>query len=527
MHWKIAQSLSDDLIEHLLLQRDLKTKKQQEDFFNPKLEAFEKDFQIPGIPKAKTRIEKAIKNGELILIFGDYDVDGIAGAAILYLGLTSIGAKVLPYIPHREKEGYGLSKVGLEFARDSGASLVITTDCGIVNFNEAKFAKEIGLDLIITDHHQINKEKPDCLCVIHDTSMCGAAVAWCLIRSLVDEKIWKDLLDLVAIATVADMMSLVGANRALVKNGLEKLNKTERVGLLALFNEAKIKRGEISSYEVGHIIAPRLNAMGRLEHAIDSLRLLCTKDPQKARKLADLIAGANAQRKLLTTRAVDEAKILINGSEKRIHILSSKDWIPGIVGLVAGRVCEETKVPAIAISVGETYSKGSARSIAGINIVEVIRECSDILVAVGGHPGAAGFTIETTRISEFQQRLELLIEKNGHLKSEEVELLIDGEINSKKLTMNLVKALEKFEPFGLGNPKPILITKNMRLSDVRTVGEGRHLKGKADGVDFIAFNQGHLLNVLKNGQLINLAYNLEIDRFGGYEKLQLKIKDIK
>jgi single-stranded-DNA-specific exonuclease len=529
MRWKVLPQESDDLFEQLLINRGIKSEEEREEFFNPKIENFENSLNIKGINGAKKRIEKAIKEGELIIAFGDYDVDGICGAAILYLGLTAIGAKVLPYIPHREKEGYGLSKVGLEFARDSGATLVITVDCGIVNFEQALFAKEIGLDLIITDHHQtLGDKRPDCLEIVHSTEMCGTAVAWSLVKNLISKEKSEGLLDLVAIATVSDMMPLVGVNRALVKVGLEKLNQTKRVGLLALFNEAGITAGNLGSYEIGHIIAPRLNAMGRLEHAIDSLRLICTKDSTKARKLADLIADANNQRKTLTLKAVDEAKLLIrqpaDGSVKKIHILSSESWVPGIIGLVAGRVCEETRLPSIAISLGPTHSKGSARSIKGVNIVETIRKCSDILVAVGGHPGAAGFTIETTKIDLFKQRLEQIMD--GYQIMAESELEIEAEVPSSKLNINLAKELNKFEPFGIDNPRPVLAAKNMRLSDMRTVGEGKHLKGKADNIDFIGFGMGDLIKVLQNGQFINLAFIPEIDSYNGYEKLQLKVKDL-
>lgn len=526
MLWKILESKYDDLVEQLLINRGIKTEKEKQEFFNPKIENFEKDLKISGIAGAKKRIEKAIKDQELIIAYGDFDADGICGAAVLYLGLTGGGAKVLPYIPHREKEGYGLSKDGLEYARDSGATLVITTDCGIVNFSEADFAKEIGLDLIITDHHQtLDGKLPYAFEIIHSTKMCGAAVAWSLVRNLISKEKSEELLDLVAIATVSDMMPLAGVNRALVNEGLKKLNRTERVGLLALFNEAAVTKGEISSYEVGHIIAPRLNAMGRLEHAIDSLRLLCTKDPARARKLAELIGVANTQRKELTIKAFDEAKTLINGSSKKIHVLSSKDWVPGIVGLIAGRVCEDTKVPAIAISIGPVHSKGSARSISGVNIVETLRKCSDILVAVGGHPGAAGFTIETSKIEIFRKRLEELMD--GHEISGEHELEIEAEVLSNNLTLNLAKELEKFEPYGTGNKIPALATMNMKLSDLRTVGDGKHLKGKADNLDFIAFSMGNMLNILSSGQYADLAYNLQIDTFNGNEKLQLKVKDLK
>ena len=522
MNWKLLPKKSDDLVEQLLFNRGIKSDLEKEKFFHPKLTDFRKEFKIPGISKASERIKKAIKNGELIIAYGDYDVDGISGAAVLYQGLTETGAKVLPYIPHREKEGYGLSKLGLEFARDSGATIVITTDTGIVAFEQAGFAKELGIDLIITDHHQtLNNQFPDAFSVIHSLNICGAAVAWCLVSDLLPEKA-NELLDYVALATVSDMMPLIGVNRALVFEGLKRLNHTSRVGLKALFADAGLSLGSISSYEIGHIIAPRLNAMGRLEHAIDSLRLLCTKDPLKARKLSQLVSETNEQRKAMTMDAVEEAKLMVNVS-KKLHVVSSKNWSSGIVGLVAGRVCDETGCSTVAIAEGAEYSKGSARAGNGDNIVELLRKCEDLLEAVGGHTGAAGFTIKTSNIELFKKKLSTLA-KTTITKASFLE--IEAEVKSKDLKLALVKKIDSFEPFGVGNPKPVIATFNMKLSDLRTVGAGKHLKGKADGIEFIAFSRGNMINILEGGQLVNLAYTLEIDRWDNREKLQLKVNDL-
>ncbi len=524
MKWKVLPKKSDDLIKQLLINRGLTSKKDQEKFFHPKLTDFEKDLNIPGIKKAQKRITDAIKKGELIIVYGDYDVDGICGCAILYKGLTSLGAKVLPYIPHREKEGYGLSKIGLEFAKSSGATLVITVDNGIVAIEQAKFAKEIGLDLIITDHHLPLDKMPDAFSIVHSTKMCGAAVAWCLVRGLIKKELEHELLQFVSLATVCDLMPLLGLGRAFVFEGLKILNRTTNLGLLALINESGIGLGNIGSYEIGHILGPRLNAMGRLEHAMDSLRLLCTKDPQKARSLAKLLSETNTIRQQMTTDAIEQAKLLID-HKKKIHILTSHKWSPGIIGLIAGRITDEYLRPTIAISLGETVSKGSARSIDGINIVELIRKHGDLLVDVGGHPKAAGFSIATKNITLFKKRLEEIVIVLPDTFEQVLE--IDAEIEGKKLTKSLVDDIEKFAPFGFGNPRPIFATYDMEVFDVRTVGQGKHLKFKAGDIDTIGFGMGDLQNVLQNGQPINLAYTLDIDDYNGLEKLQLKIKDIK
>lgn len=524
MKWKVSPKKSDDLTTQLLINRGIKTEKAKAQFFNPKIADFEKDLKIDEIEKTIKRIFKAIKNDELIVVFGDYDVDGICSSAILYKALTSMGAKVLPYIPHRAKEGYGLSKLGLEFARDSGATIVITVDNGIVALEQANYAKEIGLDLIITDHHLPQETLPDAFAIVHSTKMCGAAVAWCLIKNSVSHNLSQELLQFVAIATVCDMLPLIDLGRAFVFEGLKILNRTNNLGLLALMNESGINPGEIGSYEIGHILGPRINAIGRLEHAIEALRLLCTKDPMKAKKLSKLLCETNSARQQMTALALEQAKTLVI-KENNIHILYSKEWPSGIIGLIAGRITEEYYRPSIAISVGETISKGSARSIDGINIVEVIRTCSDILTDVGGHPGAAGFSIKTEYIEIFRKRLE------GYVKelpvSPEKVLEIDAQVSTNQLTKKLVNDLQRLEPFGLGNPRPLFATKNMQVSDFRTVGNGKHLKFKADNIDAIAFGMGEWVNLLQNGQLVDLAFILELDTYNGFEKLQLRVKDLK
>ncbi|MBI2012004.1 single-stranded-DNA-specific exonuclease RecJ [Candidatus Daviesbacteria bacterium] len=537
--WKVKERSKEDLIEQLLLNRGLNSKKQKDEFFNPKLENFQKDLEIKGIKIAQKRIQKAIYNQELIIVYGDYDVDGIAASAIVYKALTSLGAKILPYIPHREKEGYGLSKLGLEHARDSGATLVITVDNGIVAIKQAEFAKELGLDLIITDHHLPLDEKPQAFAIVHSIKMCGAGVAWCLVKDLIKKDLSDELLQFVVIATIADLMPLVGLGRAFAVEGLKQLNQTKNLGLVALMKESGLEPGEITGYDVGYILAPRLNAIGRLEHAIDALRLLCTNDPIKATKLAKLCSDTNSIRQKITEEAMIDAKALIDSKDKsKIHIVDSEKWVPGIIGLIAGRISEEYYRPAIAISIGEGISKGSARSINGVNIVEIIRTCSDILVDVGGHSGAAGFSIANDKIAEFKLRIRKHLESLEDFSDPILE--IDAEVSKKDLTLHYARLIEKFAPFGLGNPRPLLISSAMAVSDLRTVGEGKHLKFKVSpsvihsgaarnegSIDCIAFNMGDLKDILIDGILVDLVFYLEVNRFNGTEKIQLKVKDLK
>lgn len=526
--WKIKERTEEDLIEQLLVNRNITTKEEKEKFFNPKISDYQKLVDIPNISIAMKRIKKAIEDQELIVVYGDYDVDGITASTIMYRGLSSLGAKIIPYIPHREKEGYGMSKIGLDNVRALGASLVVTVDNGIVATDQAKYCKELGMDLIITDHHLPHEDGrlPESLTIVHSTEMCGAAVAWCLLQKELSEKLRDELLQFVAIAEVADMIPLTGLGRAFVTEGLKIINKTKNPGLLALFKEAKLELGKITARDFGHAIGPRLNAIGRLEHAIDAVRLLCTENEQSAKRLAKLLQDTNDKRRDFTTIAVDEALLTIKkNGDKKIHIVHSETFLPGVIGLIAARICQETNKPSIAISVGEEISKGSARSVEGVNIAETIRLCSDILVDVGGHKGAAGFSIMKENIPLFIERMEtLLVELPDNV---EQFIEIDAEVERKKLTKGLVREINKFEPFGHYNPQPILAVRSFQISDLRTLSEGKHLKFKADGIDCIAFGMGEMINVFEQGALVDIAFCLDINVFRGQENLQLMVKDLK
>ncbi len=539
--WRLLPQQYDDLEMQLLFNRGLQKPTDTKKFFYPTLDDYKSEIAITNIKIAQKRIQKAIESQELIVIFGDYDVDGICSSAVLYKALTALGAKVLPYIPHRDREGYGLNKIGLEFARDSGASVVITVDNGIVAMEQAVFAKSLGLDLIITDHHLPREVLPEAFTIVHSLLMCGTAVAWCLIQDLVKPEIREELLQFVAIATVCDHMSLMEINRAFLVEGLRVLNRTKNIGLRSLIADSGVEYGQITAYEIGHLLGPRLNAIGRLEHAIDGLRLLCTSDSVKARRLSKLLCETNAERKELTFVAVEEAKLMIDPT-KKIHILDSKEWPSGIIGLIAARVCEEYYRPAIAMSVGATQSKGSARSHNGLNIVETIRKCADILIDVGGHAGAAGFSIANDQIDNFKKRMEQLV-SNLPDKNEKV-LILEVELPASKLTKQTIKTMAKFAPFGFGNEQPLVGIRNVVATDIRVLKEkhlkfkissfpaiassSRHPERSSEGsqIDVIAFGMGDLVTVMREGQNVDIAGFLEINKFRGNETVQIKAADI-
>ncbi|KKR87364.1 single-stranded-DNA-specific exonuclease RecJ [Candidatus Gottesmanbacteria bacterium RIFCSPHIGHO2_01_FULL_46_14] len=518
--WLILSG-SGDLIENILKNRGLTTKKEIEEFFHPPYPPHLPSF--PDLAKAIERIKKAINNKESIVVYADYDADGVTAGAIMWETIYKLGGNVMPYIPHRIEEGYGLSLKGIDAVKkEFNPSLIITVDHGITAWEKIAYAKSLGIDVIVTDHHVKPIKLPDCL-IVHTTELSGAGVSWCVAKKLMPD---PDL-SLAAIGTIADMMPLVGPNRSIVKFGLLAIAKTKRVGLEALMGDAGISKESLATYEVSHMIAPRLNAMGRIEHALDALRLLCTNNKEKARTLAETLGLKNRERQQLTADTTLHALGLVPKTTKKLIFIAHQSYNQGVIGLVAGKLVEEYYVPAIVVSKGEVYSKASARSIAGFNIVEAIRSASDLLVDVGGHPMAAGFTVETKNLGALQKRLEQLAEKEI---SDELlirVLTIDAEIPLTSVTEELWKKLRDFEPFGFGNPEPVFATKNVHVTEARLVGaDGKHLKLKIDGMEAIAFNFGKLYGELQANATVDIAYTIALDTWNGSRRLQLKVKDI-
>ena len=535
-----------DLINILLVNRGAKTKKEIEEFLNPKLKNVSTNsvgINKKQLSKAVSRIQNAIKNKENIVVFGDYDVDGICGTAILWETLNSLGAKVMPYIPHRIDEGYGLSLAGISNLKSqiSNVRLIITVDNGIVANKAVDFANDQDIDVIITDHHVPSKVLPKAFATVHTTKLCGTGVAYILsqeIQKILNTKclIHNTHLELVALATVADLVPLKGANRTLLKFGLEQLQKTTRRGLLELFKEAGLQKDAIGVYEIGHMIAPRLNAMGRLEYAMDSLRLICTNNKKRAEDLAYLLGSTNKERQDLTLQNVLHAIERVKKQKSKVKnllFIVHESYEQGVIGLVAGKLVEEFYKPAIVVSKGERYSKASARSVSGFNIIEFIRSASELLVDAGGHPMAAGFTVETTKLLKLQKVLE---EKAELILTEDLlirSLKIDCELPLEFIDINLYESLQKLAPFGMGNPEPVFISRNVVIEDIRLVGmEGKHLKinvkCQMSNVKFggIGFGMGEMFSKIKIGDRIDIAYTIDINEWNGEQRLQLKIKDI-
>ena len=499
-----------EIIQKLLANRGLKSKKDIDEFFRP---VHPKDIKSPFDSKSAIKLIKShIKKNHKIAIYGDYDVDGICSTAILWETLYAGYKNVFPHIPHRREEGYGLSTTGIDHCLNQGAKLIITVDNGIVAHEQIKYCRDQGCDIIIIDHHEVGESLPSANIILHSTTTCAAGLTWFFCRDYGN----APSLELVALAVICDIVPLLGINRSFAKFGLEELNKTCRPGLLALFEEAAIKP-PINPYHVGFIIGPRINAAGRLEHAIDSLRLLCTKDPVKARGLAAHLGEVNRSRQQLTEDSVAHA--LSHISLSNLIISAHESYDEGIIGLIAAKLAEKHHRPAIAISIGEKTSKGSARSIPGFHITEHLRQFESLLAAVGGHAMAAGFTIETSKIQDLISSIshpdipaDLLVKKQR----------VDCEIPLSMIHNSLFKKIKEFEPFGLANPTPVFQSKNIPVSNFRKVGKtSQHLKFTAGGLDAIYFNAPEI-----NFDTADITYTINEDNFTGNSKLQLVVKDI-
>ncbi len=548
MQWVIASETdSSDNISlesvrsNLLLHRGLVTPEQIQNFIHPidpmKFTAKDVDINEDSLKMALTRIHKAIEDKESIVVYADYDADGITAGTIMWETLHSMGAKVMPYIPHRVEEGYGLSQKGIDSIIELyKPTLIVTVDHGITGREKVAYAKEKGIDVIVTDHHTKGSTLPACI-IVHTTQLCGAGVSWFVSKELTGKEN-REHLALAAIGTVADLVPLIGPNRSIVKFGLEALNKTTRVGLHALIEEAGLTKGELEVYNISHGLAPRLNAMGRLEHAMDALRLLCTHQADKAMLLARKIALTNKDRQQLTTDSATHAKDVVQGRVddsglKKLLFVADSSYNQGVIGLIAGKLVEEFYRPSIVLAKGETVSKASARSIAGFNIVEAIRKQSDILIDVGGHPMAAGFTVETKHLDELQKRLEELANQELTDAMLIKTLRVEEVLPLHMANTQIWELMQEFQPFGFGNFEPLFISRNVRIDQIRLIGkEQKHLKLRicddqsSSILDAVAFNLGHMFGALQSGSPVDIAYTVDMNSWNGKSTIQLKVKDI-
>ncbi|MBI4049675.1 MAG: single-stranded-DNA-specific exonuclease RecJ [Candidatus Doudnabacteria bacterium] len=545
-----------NLIVGLLAQRGLFDPEQIRNFLQPDYDKLHLPFLFKHMQKAVERIWEAVRSGEKITIYADYDADAITAASVVYKAMQKIGAKIDCYIPDRFAEGYGVNADAIRRIAENGTKLIITVDCGTNAVEEAGLAKSRGLDLIITDHHEITGDLPDVVALINPKNkqdtypfehLTGVGVAFKLVQALFSvaptlrseqprplaRRGWeKWLLDLVAIGTVADCQSLTGENRVLVSFGLKVLAKTRWLGLKKLMAIAGLEGRELDTYALGFILAPRINAAGRIKHADLAFKLLVTEDENEASSLAQELNSLNQQRQMLTEQVLSEARSQLELiSDKKVLLAYGADWPQGVVGLVAGKLVEEYGRPVLVLRKEELLATGSGRSVGGFDLVAALNSSKDLLVRYGGHTQAAGFTLASQNIPLFHEKLLEYVETLS-TEFEPPVLEVDSELGPIDITQENYEYIKKMAPFGVGNPKPKFVSYGMEVLDSRTVGNGsKHLKMRLKIGDkilgAIAFGQGFLSDKLRPGTKVDAVYELAENSWNGNKALEFKIIDMK
>ncbi len=555
--WIVAAPLSPDddlalsayspLLRQLLVNRGIHTDQEARIYLEARPPDGCDHRDMLGIAEGVDRIGHAIRNREPIAIYGDYDVDGVTATALLTQMLGMLDAEVRGYIPNRFEEGYGLNIDALTALREDGIKLVITVDCGIRSPEEAAHARQIRLDLIITDHHMPAEEIPSALAVINpkqpgdhypDKNLAGVGLAYKLACGVLDDASGRqppldEYLDLVALGTIADLAPLTGENRSLVRQGLEGIRRPHRQGVMSLIGAAAIRNPRmVSCDDIGYMLGPRLNAAGRLSSAMAALNLLLTHDVQQAGRLAQELENENRRRQEITKelQAHAEQSVLQAGQDNLLLFAADESYNPGIIGLAASRLMEQYYLPAIVATRSEEYTRGSCRSIPEFHITRALDECADLLIKHGGHSVAAGFTVRTADLPELVSRLKEITHRELAGKDLRPTLYADAEVPLSGLRPELLKDLERLQPTGMENPKAVFISRGVRVSRKQLIGKDHsHLKlYVTDGritFDAIAFRMGHLYDQIPDR--IDLMYTFELNEFNGRESLQLKVRDMK
>jgi len=558
-HWVVAAPITQQadealakfppILKQIVFNRGLATDAEARAFLKAEANANTDPFQLTGMQATVDRICYALQHDEPIAIYGDYDVDGVTATALLVQVLQALGANVRGYIPNRFDEGYGLNKEALDTLKASGVNLVITVDCGIRSPDEALHAQTIGLDLIISDHHHPDGTNlPPALAVINpkqhgdvypDKDLAGVGIAYKIAEALltVQEPIngfrSNDLLDLVALGTVADLAPLVGENRVLVRRGLRQIRETKRQGLFSLAGVADLKIDKCTAGNIGFMLGPRLNASGRLESALASFELLTTTDFMRAGQLAMQLDQQNRQRQSITRTMQEQAEAIAMGEDPDAFLLfaAHEDFNPGVVGLAASRLTEVHYRPAVVAAKSAEETRGSCRSIPEFHITDALDQCKDILVRHGGHAAAAGFTVKNENLSELVLRLKEIARQQLGSRDLRQTLTADMEVQLFELNYDVLKHLMFLEPTGYGNPEAVFVSRNIKVKAARTVGaEARHLKltiedERGTTMDAIGFRLGHLKSDLP--PYIDVLYRFESNEFNGRTTLQLNLKDLK
>lgn len=546
------------IIASLLQQRGVEPD-HLETFLHPKYEGLYDPFLFADMRTAVDRIWLAIEQDERMAVYADYDADAVTANAVLQQTFRYLGIEVLSYIPDRFTEGYGLNLEAFEKLKAEGVTLIITVDCGTNSVDVAEFCKANGIDLIITDHHEITAETPNAYALINpknpaehypDDQITGVGVAYKLAVALLSEtekvvdlkgipegehvKHWdKWLLDLVAIGTVADCHSLMGENRIIVKYGLMVLAKTKWAGLRALLQTAVgINQTELTTHTLGFTLAPRINAAGRLEHANIALDTLLATDPVVAGQAAQALEKVNERRQQLTERLISEAReqAAVQAGHA-VLVLASPDWPKGVVGIAAGRLATELQKPVIVLEQGEQESTGSARTFGDFDMVEALKATAKHLLKFGGHKQAAGLTLATANLDAFRVAIARYASEHINEGGQEVVLELDAELAATDLTLDFFDVLEELQPFGVGNPKPLFLIKNTELHGAKKVGNDKHAQltfaVTGQPVQGIAFNMAYVCDTVPVGSMVDVAAELIADTWNGMRRLKLRVVDLR
>ncbi|PIV55837.1 single-stranded-DNA-specific exonuclease RecJ [Candidatus Desantisbacteria bacterium CG02_land_8_20_14_3_00_49_13] len=547
MKWNIAycdenlkKNLANELgipmlLAQMLMNRGIMKIEDAFRFISPQLKHLHDPFLMKGMKEGVDRLKKAIQKKEQMCIYGDYDTDGISGAAVLFIILQKLGANVISHIPHRIKEGYGLNADTIKRLSEEGTKILITVDCGITSVSQISLARQLGMDVILTDHHQplamfppaniiINPKQSDCPYPFKE--LAGVGVAFKLCQALDSAEAGgllrnEEHLDLVALGTIADLVPLRDENRIFVKYGLESFSRTTKPGLKALGEVSGTDLEDIDASHIGFKFAPRINAGGRMGDAKRGLSLLLSKDFQEAMVLATMLNEENRSRQRVQEQVFEEAQAAAQGTDhkgKGIIVISSDKWHRGVIGIVASRLVEEFSCPVVVISIEDGVGYASARSVEGINIMDVINEGADLLYSYGGHKYAAGFTVKEDKIAELKEKIESAIAKLPERTEIQRQALAEAEMDPTEILSSVFKdCLRLFSPFGKENPYPVFIARDMRVISPQVTGSGHLrilLEGSGGKIEMIGFRKGDMAQELSAGIFIDVVFSPHIDKSG-------------
>ena len=533
-----------NLLAKILVNRNLTKNEDIDLFLKPTRHDFHNPYLMPDMALAVDRIIKAINNKEKILIYGDYDVDGITSITVVKNFLLERDANVTQYIPNRLNEGYGLNKDAIKKISEDGVNLIITVDCGISGIEEVDYANSLGLEVIVTDHHEVGEILPNAIAVVDAKrkdntypfrELAGVGVGFKLIQAIaqrleLEEKEYLKYLDIVCICTISDIVPLVDENRVIAKLGLKLVEVTKNVGLKALLEASGYKK--VDSFTVSFGLAPRINACGRMGKEKEALNLFLTQDENEAKEIALKLNEYNKERQDIEKNIYEDAVNKIEKSEinKQVLVLGSENWHHGVIGIVASKITDLYFKPSILICFEEDEGKGSGRSVPGFDLHEALMNCNTYLEKFGGHSMAVGVTLKKENFEKFKEEFEKYAQ-NSNICDIIPIIKIDEEITLEDINIKAVEELNMLEPFGEANKMPLFMYKNLKIHSIRTLSEGKHikltLKDNNFYIDSIGFNLGHFAEEYQIGDKVDIVGSLEINRFNGRESVQINLKDIR